>query len=71
MNFMKICDLVEEKKKKIDMLDDSLDKRLDEIKEEVSEIDEAKIDRLLHLLHEADPTNPEYDTKEMLSLERE
>lgn len=63
--------LMEEKKKKIDMLDDSLDKRLDEIKEEVSEIDEAKIDRLLHLLHEADPTNPEYDTKEMLSLERE
>lgn len=32
-------------------------------------IDEPKIDRLLHLLHEADPTNPEKDTEEMLNLE--
>lgn len=33
------------------------------------EIDEQKIDRLLYLLHEADPTNPEKDTEEMLNLE--
>lgn len=33
------------------------------------EINGDKIDRLLHLLHEADPTNPERDTEEMLSLE--
>lgn len=33
------------------------------------EINEEKIDRLLHLLHEADPTNPEHDTEEMLKLE--
>lgn len=33
------------------------------------EINEQKIDRLLHLLHEADPTNPEKDTEEMLNLE--
>lgn len=35
------------------------------------EINEEKIDRLLHLLHEADPTNPDQDTDEMLNLERE
>lgn len=35
------------------------------------EINETKIDRLLHLLHEADPTNPDRDTDEMLTLERE
>ncbi|XP_066143880.1 signal transducing adapter molecule 1 [Euwallacea fornicatus] len=35
------------------------------------EINENKINRLLHLLHEADPTNPETDTDELLSLERE
>ncbi|CAG9814043.1 unnamed protein product [Phaedon cochleariae] len=38
---------------------------------EVIEINEQKIDRLLHLLHEADPTNPEKDTEEMLHLESE
>ncbi|KAF5297759.1 hypothetical protein FQR65_LT09933 [Abscondita terminalis] len=35
------------------------------------EINEGKIDRLLHLLHEADPTNPLQDSDEMLKLERE
>lgn len=35
------------------------------------EINEEKIDRLLHLLHEADPSNPEQDTQEMLCLEGE
>lgn len=43
----------------------------DEREPENVEIDEAKIDRLQHLLHEADPTNPETDTEEMLKLERE
>lgn len=33
------------------------------------EMDETKIDRLLFLIHEADPTNPEKDTEEMLKLE--
>lgn len=37
----------------------------------VVEINEKKIDRLLHLLHEADPCNPERDTEEMLQLEKE
>lgn len=34
------------------------------------EINEEKIDRVLFLLHEADPTNPEKDTEEMLRSER-
>lgn len=38
---------------------------------EYVEINEEKIDRLLHLLHEADPTNPDQDTEEMLNLETE
>ncbi|KAL1513445.1 hypothetical protein ABEB36_002856 [Hypothenemus hampei] len=55
-------------------------KKMVQFKEEVKivekepeeiEINESKIDRLLHLLHEADPTNPETDTDELLSLERE
>ncbi|XP_013782708.2 signal transducing adapter molecule 1-like, partial [Limulus polyphemus] len=33
------------------------------------EIDEEKIDRLLHLLHEADPTGERVDSDELLSLE--
>lgn len=40
-----------------------------EIKTEEVEINEEKIDRLLHLLHEADPSNPDQDTQEMLNLE--
>ncbi|XP_049802219.1 signal transducing adapter molecule 1 isoform X1 [Schistocerca nitens] len=35
------------------------------------EIDEQKIDRLLHLLHEADPTEDHADTEEMLRLEEQ
>ncbi|XP_002074287.2 signal transducing adapter molecule 1 [Drosophila willistoni] len=35
------------------------------------EIDEAKVDRLLHLLHEANPEDPSQDTNEMLRLEQE
>ncbi|KAH8271805.1 hypothetical protein KR044_006053 [Drosophila immigrans] len=35
------------------------------------EIDEAKIDRLLHLLHEANPEDPSQDSDEMLQLEQQ
>ncbi|KAH8390994.1 hypothetical protein KR215_003339 [Drosophila sulfurigaster] len=35
------------------------------------EIDEAKIDRLLHLLHEANPEDPSQDSEEMLQLEQQ
>lgn len=42
----------------------------DDVKEEhVLEINEEKLDRLLHLLHEANPEEPSADTAEMLSLE--
>lgn len=33
------------------------------------EIDEPKMDRLMHLLHEADPQSDSTDTGEMLDLE--
>lgn len=60
-----------EKKKKLVQLDEDLDGKVTVEKEpEEIEINEQKIDRLLHLLHEADPTNPEHDTVEMLNLER-
>lgn len=39
------------------------------LEEEVTEIDEAKIDRLLHLIHEADPTGVTPDSQELLMLE--
>lgn len=39
------------------------------LEEEVTEIDEAKIDRLLHLIHEADPTGITADSDELLMLE--
>lgn len=35
------------------------------------EIDEAKVDRLLHLLHEANPEDPSQDSDEMLQLEQQ
>lgn len=38
---------------------------------EVVEINEEKMDRLLHLLHEADPTNLDQDSAEVLNLEKE
>lgn len=41
----------------------------EEIKDEVVEINESKIDRLLHLLHEANPEDPTQDSNEMLQLE--
>lgn len=39
------------------------------LEEEVTEIDEGKIDRLLHLIHEADPTGVMPDSDELLMLE--
>lgn len=45
--------------------------KVKETEPEDIEINEEKINRLLHLLHEADPTNPETDTDELLSLESE
>lgn len=61
-----------EKKKKSDVEEDnakssSSTKELQEL--ENVEINEEKIDRLLHLLHEADPTNSDKDTLEMQNLE--
>ena len=35
----------------------------------VTEIDESRIDRLLHLLHEADPQSEKCDSEELLLLE--
>lgn len=39
------------------------------LEEDVTEIDESKIDRLLHLIHEADPTGVNPDSDELLMLE--
>lgn len=39
------------------------------LEEEVTEIDESKIDRLLQLIHEADPTGVSPDSDELLVLE--
>lgn len=40
-----------------------------EAEPEEMEINEDKIDRLIHLLHEADPSDAQQDTQEMLTLE--
>lgn len=41
------------------------------LEEEITEIDESKIDRLLHLIHEADPTGINPDSDELLMLEEQ
>ncbi|CAG9768700.1 unnamed protein product [Ceutorhynchus assimilis] len=61
--------LLFEKSKKMVQFKEEI-KVLEKEPEEI-EINEDKINQLLHLLHEADPTNPETDTDELLSLERE
>jgi len=38
---------------------------------EIVEIDEEKIDRLLHLIYEADPTGEKPDNEELLTLEEQ
>lgn len=60
-----------EKAKKMVQFKETTEVKLVKDEPEEVEINGDKIDRLLHLLHEADPTNPERDTEEMLSLERE
>lgn len=55
-----------EKAKKSVQFSDEIKK---EMKDEVVEINELKIDRLLHLLHEANPEDPSQDSDEMLQLE--
>lgn len=42
-----------------------------EAEPEEMEINEDKIDRLIHLLHEADPSDAQQDTQEMLTLEEQ
>uniref|UniRef100_A0A6P7FSN9 Signal transducing adapter molecule 1 n=1 Tax=Diabrotica virgifera virgifera TaxID=50390 RepID=A0A6P7FSN9_DIAVI len=60
-----------EKAKKMVQFKETAEVKVVKDEPEDVEINEQKIDRLLHLLHEADPTNPEKDTDEMLNLERE
>lgn len=62
--------LVCDKLKKV-QFKESVAEVLEDKEPEDVEINEEKIDRLLHLLHEADPTNPSRDSDEMLKLERE
>ncbi|XP_044751285.1 signal transducing adapter molecule 1 [Coccinella septempunctata] len=62
--------LLYEKAKKIVQFKESVDIKVEKEADDI-EINEGKIDRLLHLMHEADPTNPERDTEEMLLLEQE
>ncbi|RZB84931.1 signal transducing adapter molecule 2, partial [Asbolus verrucosus] len=64
-------EIIYEKAKKIVQFKETVEVKSPEKEPEDIEINEDKIDRLLHLLHEADPTNPETDTEEMLKLERE
>lgn len=61
--------IVYEKAKKIVQFKENTEVNV--MKEELEdvEINEEKTDRLLYLLHEANPTNPEKDTEEMLKLE--
>ncbi|XP_025830602.1 signal transducing adapter molecule 1 isoform X2 [Agrilus planipennis] len=64
-------EITAEKNKKLVQFSDYVEvKNVDSEPQEV-EINEEKIDRLLHLLHDADTTNPENDDEEMLRLERE
>ncbi|XP_059616808.1 signal transducing adapter molecule 1 [Phlebotomus argentipes] len=58
---------LEKVKKSVQFEDESLPDEED--KQEPVEINEEKIDRLLHLLHEANPEDPSQDTPEMLALE--
>lgn len=45
--------------------------RIDFLKEEVTQLDEAKIERLLRLLHESDPTGMIADSSELILLEEQ
>uniref|UniRef100_A0A1B0D6L3 Uncharacterized protein n=1 Tax=Phlebotomus papatasi TaxID=29031 RepID=A0A1B0D6L3_PHLPP len=58
-------------KKSVQFAEDDVQPNEDEDKMEPVEINEEKIDRLLHLLHEANPEDPTQDTPEMLALEQQ
>nr|CAD7257688.1 unnamed protein product [Timema shepardi] len=60
---------VDQPKKSVQFSESVQVKTVEELRE--VEIDEQKIDRLLHLLHEADPTEDHADSDEMLSLEEQ
>ncbi|XP_052892885.1 signal transducing adapter molecule 1 [Anopheles moucheti] len=51
-------------------LDGDKDGQQKQLQSVTVEINEEKIDRLLHLIHEADPEDPSQDTEEMLQLEQ-
>ncbi|XP_049277945.1 signal transducing adapter molecule 2 [Anopheles funestus] len=51
-------------------LDGDKDGQQKQLQSATVEINEEKIDRLLHLIHEADPEDPSQDTDEMLQLEQ-
>ncbi|GAB0095415.1 signal transducing adapter molecule 1 [Sergentomyia squamirostris] len=56
-------------KKSVQFAEEDSSRDDEEDKIEPVEINEQKIDRLLHLLHEANPEDPTQDTPEMLALE--
>lgn len=58
-------------KKVVQFSDEQSDNSFNERKEEPVQINEDTIDRLLHLLHEADPEDPSQDTDDMLRLEHQ
>uniref|UniRef100_A0A6B2EGA1 Putative signal transducing adaptor protein stam/stam2 n=1 Tax=Phlebotomus kandelakii TaxID=1109342 RepID=A0A6B2EGA1_9DIPT len=60
-----------DKLKKSVQFEDEVQQPDEEDKQEPVEINEEKIDRLLHLLHEANPEDPSQDTPEMLALEQQ
>lgn len=62
---------VEKSKKVVQFSDEQSDNSFNERKEEPVQINEDTIDRLLHLLHEADPEDPSQDTDDMLRLEHQ
>lgn len=57
-------------KKTVQFSDEKKEEEADVGKDQVVDINEEKIDRLLHLLHEADPEDPSTDSEEMLKLEQ-
>lgn len=65
-NFILLLDKAE---KKVQFNEEVKVKVLDNEKSEPVKIDESKIDRLLHLLHEADPQSDKADSEELLTLE--
>lgn len=58
-------------KKFVQFSDEQSDNSFNERKDEPIQINEDTIDRLLHLLHEADPEDPSQDTDDMLRLEHQ